>query len=116
MATVYLRDFPEDLHYKAKVRAAMDRTTLKDLVVDALEEFLSEEPADAQPEEKMSESGSRMVTEAMQFSEIAISQLTRIRPDDPRRIEALARVRDYIDGQISGKPPKKQGYKKLELL
>lgn len=116
MATVYLRDFPEELHYKAKVRAAMDRTTLKDLVVDALKELLSNEAPESQSTTDPPESGERVCTEAMQFSEIAISQLTRIRKNDPRRIEALMRVRDYIDEQISGKPRKKQGYKKLKLL
>lgn len=48
------------------------------------------------------DSGLRMATQAMQLSEIAISQLTRIRLNDPRRIEALMRVRDYTIAQISG--------------
>jgi hypothetical protein len=35
-------------------------------------------------------------TEAMQFAAMAISQLERIRPDDPNRDEALARVEKWI--------------------
>ena len=40
MTTVYLRDFPEDLHHKAKVEAAIERITLKDLIAKALREYL----------------------------------------------------------------------------
>ena len=38
---------------------------------------------------------------ALQFSTIAISQLTRIREDDPKRVEALLEVRDYISQQLN---------------
>jgi len=37
---------------------------------------------------------------AMQFSTIAISQLTRIRKDDPQRVAALLEVKEYIDNQL----------------
>jgi predicted HicB family RNase H-like nuclease len=40
MATVYLRDFPEDLHRIIKSEAALEGLTLKDLVIKALEEYL----------------------------------------------------------------------------
>ena len=40
MATVNLREFPEDLHHRAKIRAAVERTTLKDLIIKALTEYL----------------------------------------------------------------------------
>jgi len=38
---------------------------------------------------------------AKQFSMMAISQLTRIRQEDPQRVAALMEVRDYIDNQLS---------------
>ena len=38
-------------------------------------------------------------TEAWQFAEIAISQLSRIREDDPNRLEAFERVVDWINKQ-----------------
>lgn len=41
-------------------------------------------------------------TEAMQFAVIAISQLTRIREDDPQKVAALKRVADYINEQLQG--------------
>jgi hypothetical protein len=40
MVSVNLRDFPEDLHHKAKIQAAVERVTLKDLIVKALTEYL----------------------------------------------------------------------------
>ncbi len=40
---------------------------------------------------------------ALQFSTIAISQLTRIRAEDPQRVAALMEVRDYIDSQLKTK-------------
>ena len=43
MATVYIRDFPEDLHRKAKAQAALEGTTLKDLVIRLLTEYLEKE-------------------------------------------------------------------------
>ena len=42
MATVYLREFPEDLHRKVKAEAAMKGITMKELVVRALEAYLKE--------------------------------------------------------------------------
>ena len=38
--TVYLRNFPEDLHHKATVQAAIEKTTLRDLMAKALREYL----------------------------------------------------------------------------
>jgi len=38
--TIYLGELPEDLHYRAKVRAVTERLPLKDLFVKALEEYL----------------------------------------------------------------------------
>ena len=40
MAIMNLRDMPDDLHRRAKVQAAMEGITLKDLVIKALEEYL----------------------------------------------------------------------------
>ena len=40
MATVYLRDFPEDLHRKAKSEAALEGISMKAFIIKALEEYL----------------------------------------------------------------------------
>ena len=40
MATVYLRDFPQDLHRKAKSEAALMGISLKELIIRALTEHL----------------------------------------------------------------------------
>lgn len=40
MATVFIRDFPEDLHRTAKSEAALEGITLKALIIKALEEYL----------------------------------------------------------------------------
>jgi len=40
MLSVNIRDFPEDLHHKAKIQAAVERITLKDLIIKALTEYL----------------------------------------------------------------------------
>jgi len=40
MATVYLRDFPQDLHRKAKAEAALMGISLKELIIRALTEYL----------------------------------------------------------------------------
>jgi predicted HicB family RNase H-like nuclease len=40
MADMNLRDFPDDLHHRAKVQAAVERITLKKLVIKALEDYL----------------------------------------------------------------------------
>lgn len=41
-------------------------------------------------------------TEAMQFVVIAISQLDRIREDDPQKVAAFKRVMDYINNRLQG--------------
>jgi plasmid stability protein len=38
--TPYIINFPDDLHREAKVRAAQEGTTLKELIIDALTEHL----------------------------------------------------------------------------
>jgi len=40
MATIYLRDFPDDLHRRVKIQAATETTTMKDLIIRLLEEYL----------------------------------------------------------------------------
>ena len=40
MPTVYIRDFPEDLHLRAKIHALKEKTTLRELTIEALEEYL----------------------------------------------------------------------------
>ena len=40
MATINLRDIPDDLHRKAKAKAAMEGITLKQLVIRAIDEYL----------------------------------------------------------------------------
>ncbi len=40
MATIYLRDFPEELHRKAKAEAALMGISLKELIIRALTEYL----------------------------------------------------------------------------
>jgi hypothetical protein len=42
----------------------------------------------------------RLVSDAMSFATIAISQLERIRPDDPKRIEAFGKVSLWIEKNI----------------
>jgi hypothetical protein len=41
MATLSLKDFPEELHEQAKSRAAFEGITLKELVVQAVSMYLS---------------------------------------------------------------------------
>ena len=36
---VNIRDFPEALHHKAKIQAAVERITLKELMIKALTEY-----------------------------------------------------------------------------
>jgi hypothetical protein len=43
MATVYLREFPEQLHRELKARAALMGISMRDLVVKAVERFLEDE-------------------------------------------------------------------------
>jgi plasmid stability protein len=40
MAMIYLKDFPDDLHHRMKVQAALEKTTMKDLIIRLLEEYL----------------------------------------------------------------------------
>jgi predicted HicB family RNase H-like nuclease len=40
MSTINLRDFPEDLHRKAKSEAALMGISLKELIIRALTEYL----------------------------------------------------------------------------
>jgi len=40
VTTVYLRDFPEDLHYKLKIQAARERTTIKELIIRITTQYL----------------------------------------------------------------------------
>ncbi len=40
MATVYLRDFPGDLHRKAKSEAALMGISMKELIIRAITEYL----------------------------------------------------------------------------
>ncbi len=40
MASINLRDFPEELHKEAKIRAIQEGITLKDLIIKAVEEYL----------------------------------------------------------------------------
>lgn len=44
----------------------------------------------------------KQATEAMQFVVIAISQLDRIREDDPQKVSAFQRVTDYINKRLQG--------------
>ena len=40
MLSVNIRDFPEELHYRAKIQAARERITLRELVIRAVGEYL----------------------------------------------------------------------------
>jgi len=40
MVSVNIRDFPEELHHKAKIQAAVEKMTLKELMIKALTEYL----------------------------------------------------------------------------
>jgi hypothetical protein len=41
MATLFVRDFPEDLHKKAKIQALEEDLTLGQLIIKALSEYLA---------------------------------------------------------------------------
>ena len=41
MATLFVRDFPEDLHKKAKMQALEEDLTLGQLIIKALSEYLA---------------------------------------------------------------------------
>ena len=49
------------------------------------------------PKDKPSDVLLNRHSDAMYFATIAISQLERIMPDDPDRVEALQKVKDWID-------------------
>lgn len=38
--TIYIREFPDNLHREAKIQAAREETTLRELVIKALTEYL----------------------------------------------------------------------------
>jgi predicted HicB family RNase H-like nuclease len=40
VSTIFLRDFPEDLHRKAKAEAALMGISLKEFIVRAMTEYL----------------------------------------------------------------------------
>lgn len=40
MSTIYVRDVPEGLHLKAKIQALKEKTTLRELTIKALSEYL----------------------------------------------------------------------------
>jgi predicted HicB family RNase H-like nuclease len=40
MATVYVRDFPKDLHKRAKMKALEEDMTLRELIIKAVENYL----------------------------------------------------------------------------
>ena len=40
MANINLKDFPDDLHQAAKIKAAMDKTTLREIIIRALEAYV----------------------------------------------------------------------------
>ncbi len=112
MPTVYLRAFPEDLHHRSKVRAAIDRTTLKDLVVNALERYLSNEGFKAAEEGapirgESAPKDRQPASDAWGIAGTAINNLGQIRPDDPNREEALLRVKAWIENELNWKAVKR---------
>jgi len=42
MAVINLRDFPDDLHQAAKIRAVMDKTTLREIIIRAIAAYVKE--------------------------------------------------------------------------
>jgi len=40
---IQMRNFPADLHKRAKIQAAKEETTMKEIVIKALEEYLERE-------------------------------------------------------------------------
>jgi len=40
MATVYLKDFPDQLHREAKSKAALEGISMKEIIIRALTEYL----------------------------------------------------------------------------
>lgn len=52
-ATIYL---PEEVHHRLKVRAAQERSSMTDLVLQAIEDLLRRPPASVRPESRSPES------------------------------------------------------------
>jgi predicted HicB family RNase H-like nuclease len=46
MVSVNIRDFPEELHHRAKIQAAVEKISLKELMIKALSEYLEREQGD----------------------------------------------------------------------
>jgi hypothetical protein len=42
MATMYIRNFPEELQHRVKIQIAKERTTLRELVIRLIGEYLEE--------------------------------------------------------------------------
>ena len=40
MANINLKDFPDDLHQAAKIKAAMEKTTLREVIIRALAAYV----------------------------------------------------------------------------
>lgn len=60
------------------------------------------QPQHDPPVRKEQKEEQQQCTEAYQFETIAISQLRRIRKDDPDRVGALVRVKKWIENQLQG--------------
>ncbi len=43
MATILIKNFPDDLHHRGKIQAAVEQISLKDLFIKALTEYLKRE-------------------------------------------------------------------------
>jgi hypothetical protein len=112
LPTVYLRDFPEGLHHRSKVRAAIDRTTLKDLVVNALERYLTDEKPESPNDritiqEETVQKSRPVVSDAWGIAGNVINELEQIDPEDPKREEALFRVKAWIENELNWKSTKR---------
>jgi len=46
VSSINLRDFPEDLHKRVEAKAALGGITLKDLIINALTEYLKKRGGD----------------------------------------------------------------------
>jgi plasmid stability protein len=43
MAIIYIKEFPDDLHTRLKIQAAVEKTTMKDLIIRLIEEHLAKQ-------------------------------------------------------------------------
>ena len=43
MAVINLRNFPDDLHQAAKIKAVMDKTTLREIIIRAIAEYVKKD-------------------------------------------------------------------------